>query len=49
MTLRHPAFPELLMHEDAELAAILEAPVRSRRTIREWPLSWTRCRGAEVL
>jgi hypothetical protein len=41
MTLSHPVFPALRMHEDAELAAILGAPVRSRETIREWPLSWT--------
>lgn len=41
MTLRHPAFPALLMHEDAELAELLGAPITTRETIREWPLSWT--------
>jgi hypothetical protein len=33
--------PRLAMHDDAELAELLGESVRTRETIREWPLSWT--------
>lgn len=36
---RHPHFPELLLHTDDQLAAVLGAELVDRRTIHEWPLS----------
>ncbi|AGL03138.1 hypothetical protein [Desulfoscipio gibsoniae] len=35
----HPAFTDILMHSDQELADILGIRIISRNTIYEWPLS----------
>lgn len=38
-TFPHPAFPDLRLHDDGELEALLGVAVAARATIHEWPLS----------
>lgn len=39
--LKSRANDALVMHDDAELSALLDVEVLTRETVREWPLSWS--------